>query len=204
MTAAGPLSETLCLLMLDCGLRVSEAVSLPWALVDPSGPWITVAQGKGRRDRVVPLARHTLDRLMSLRQPGPWLCPRALDPSEHIRERWARHLVHEVGRAAGLPHLHPHMLRHTYAVGLLRAGVPLVDIQLALGHTRLDTTAIYLRVEPAEAGARIRAALAPATQLELLELVCHVPEVRASPDAACAPPCDDYRLSLSPGTGRHR
>ena len=182
MTTLAPRDETLVLLMLDCGLRVAEAVSLPWSCLDPSGPWLTVLRGKGGRDRVVPVALHTWRRLQALRQPGPWLCPSSLDPARHIMPRRARVVVGRLGSLVGI-HLHPHMLRHTYAVTLLRAGVPLVDISMALGHSDLATTAIYLRVEPAEAGARIRAALAPATQLELVMDA----QIGASPQAAGSP-----------------
>lgn len=161
--------------------------------MDASGPWLTVRRGKGGRDRVVPVALHTWRRLLDLRQEGPWLLPSSRDPARHIMPRRARVVVGRLGSAVGM-HLHPHMLRHTYAVSLLRAGVPLVDIQLALGHTDLATTAIYLRVEPTEAGQRIRAALAPSAQLELIG---DAPSFRPS-----AAPSHHHRLPLGAGAGR--
>ena len=46
---------------------------------------------------------------------------------------------------------HPHILRHTRAIELLRAGVPVTVVQDLLGHSALTTTAVYLRISNAEA-----------------------------------------------------
>lgn len=56
-------------------------------------------------------------------------------------------------REANIPRelAHPHVLRHTRAIELIRAGVPLTLVQSLLGHASLTTTAIYLQIHPAEA-----------------------------------------------------
>jgi molybdate transport system regulatory protein len=57
-----------------------------------------------------------------------------------------------IGEKAGLPKnlSHPHILRHTRAIELLRAGVPVTAVQALLGHSSLTTTAIYLRLSGQE------------------------------------------------------
>ena len=59
---------------------------------------------------------------------------------------------------AGIPTelAHPHILRHTRAIELLRAGVPVTIVQDLLGHSALTTTAIYLRISGQEAKGILR------------------------------------------------
>ena len=67
-----------------------------------------------------------------------------------------RSTVFKVFRArveeAGIPgeQRHPHVLRHTRAIKLLRAGVPVTPVQQLLGHADVTTTAIYLRLSGIE------------------------------------------------------
>jgi len=64
-----------------------------------------------------------------------------------------RRKFYELAREAGIPKDlgHPHILRHTRAIELLRAGVPVTIVQDILGHSALTTTAIYLRMSGQEA-----------------------------------------------------
>ena len=64
-----------------------------------------------------------------------------------------RRKFYELARKAGIPKDlgHPHILRHTRAIELLRAGVPVTIVQDILGHSALTTTAIYLRMSGQEA-----------------------------------------------------
>lgn len=63
-------------------------------------------------------------------------------------------LLRRVGRRVGVA-THPHALRHALATHLVRAGVHVRAVQLLLGHARLDTTAVYLGVDPAELRAAV-------------------------------------------------
>ncbi|MBN2569983.1 MAG: site-specific integrase [Deltaproteobacteria bacterium] len=64
-----------------------------------------------------------------------------------------RHVFYERAKAANIPRemAHPHILRHTRAIELLRAGVPVTIVQDILGHSALTTTAIYLKMSGQEA-----------------------------------------------------
>jgi len=64
-----------------------------------------------------------------------------------------RRIFYERAKEAGIPKElgHPHILRHTRAVELLRAGVPITIVQDILGHSALTTTAVYLRISGQEA-----------------------------------------------------
>lgn len=64
-----------------------------------------------------------------------------------------RRRFYEIALSAGIPRdlAHPHVLRHTRAIEMLRAGVPVTVVQDQLGHAHLTTTAVYLRISGAEA-----------------------------------------------------
>jgi site-specific recombinase XerD len=55
----------------------------------------------------------------------------------------------DLGKRAGI-HLHPHLLRHTVASNMVRNGANLRGVQEFLGHASLETTELYLDVEPAD------------------------------------------------------
>jgi integrase len=69
----------------------------------------------------------------------------AAAPMDNVHKTWVA-----MTAAAGLEHATPHALRHTFAVSLARAGVPLTKIRAAMGHRSLRTTEIYLRFYPDE------------------------------------------------------
>lgn len=72
---------------------------------------------------------------------GPWVFPnpKTGKPYHSCRAAWEM-----VVKRAGLPGLRMHDLRHTYASMMLDSGSDIVDVQRALGHTQLKTTAVYL------------------------------------------------------------
>jgi site-specific recombinase XerD len=132
--------------MLFAGLRLSEAAALLWGEVDLGAGQLLIPDAKGGAFRAVPLHPMLWAELRRVPNPDP---SRAVAGNEdgtpmvrggmaHIFERWLT--------ARGLD-ITAHQLRHTFASELLRAGAPLVDIQNALGHENLDTTAIYLKVD---------------------------------------------------------
>ena len=129
-----------------CGLRLLEGTRLQVTAIDSDRKMLHVVQGKGSKDRYMPLPDHTLMLLRHL-----WVTHR--DPTWMFPARNGLEAIHESGiqkafraalRESGVPKAASvHTLRHSYATHLLEAGVDLRIIQTYLGHASPATTAIY-------------------------------------------------------------
>jgi integrase/recombinase XerD len=132
-----------------CGLRVSEVVALEVSAIDSARGVVVIRQGKGRKDRLVPLSARLLQELRSYWQqhrPRPWLFP-GKRPGQPLCIAAAQKVCRRAAQRAGLTKpLTMHTLRHSYATHLLEAGCDLVTIQQLLGHRDLKTTTRYLHV----------------------------------------------------------
>lgn len=132
-----------------CGLRLSELIHLQVADIDSARLVIHVRQGKGAKDRLVPLSLGLLEELRAywrMHRPRTWFFPgqkpeRPITPS-NVQRRFGQ-LVKEVGLSK---HCSMHTLRHSFATHLLEAGVDLLTLKALLGHTCLQTTARYLHI----------------------------------------------------------
>jgi site-specific recombinase XerD len=131
------------------GLRATELCRLQGADIDSERMVVVVRQGKGKKDRQVPLSPDLLPQLRrywKLYGLQSWLFP-----GHRLSEPLTRHGVHHICAQAGKDAklkkaIYPHLLRHTYATHLLEAGMDLRSIQLLLGHASLSSTSIYLHV----------------------------------------------------------
>lgn len=146
------------LLMLRLGLRVSEVVNLQGVDLDLRGRRLHVV-GKGQKDRLLYIDLQTatamalwLERrpkhsraLLTIIQSGRRGDGQA-KAGQPISVRYLQELVTRLGQVAGIEGVHCHLLRHTYACAELRRGVPIHQLQADLGHSDLQTTAIYLHV----------------------------------------------------------
>jgi site-specific recombinase XerD len=129
------------------GLRISELCDLRLADVDLEGQRLLVRQGKGKRDRFVPLSATTVNVVRD------YLAVRGTAQSDHLL-LFRQHKVsvtlvqarlRRYGRAVDVE-ASPHRLRHTLATRLLNSGMDIVSIQHLLGHEQLTTTQLYARV----------------------------------------------------------
>ena len=155
------------------GLRVSEVASLKVDDIDSTRMLIRIEQGKGRKDRNAMLSPQLLALLRlwwkeakqrGVMLPHGWLFPGrgATDP---ISTRQINRAIHEAAEAAGIrKRVSPHTLRHSFATHLLEQDVDIRVIQVLLGHSKLDTTALYARV----ATKTIRSVTSPLERLALL------------------------------------
>lgn len=135
-------------LMYTCGLRVSEALRLQVEDIDSRRMVLWVRNGKGGKDRSVPLPQQTLTELRAYwRQDRP---AAALFPARSTTRRPAdavRVCLKAALRQTPIrKKVTCHTLRHSYATHLLEAGVHLRAIQALLGHRSLKTTFIYLHL----------------------------------------------------------
>jgi site-specific recombinase XerD len=179
--------RTLLLTLYGAGLRRAEACQLRVRDIDSHRMVLRVEQGKGGRDREIPLSP-TL--LAALRQYYRWMRPKTyLFPG--TRHGWRADVpitakvvwdaVQYATRRAGIQkRVTPHTLRHTYATHLLEAGADLRTIQLLLGHADLSHTTVYLHLSRRH----LHAAPNPLEQLQVPAPVG--PPALASPAAASA------------------
>lgn len=159
----------------DAALRSAEVVSLRPADVDLEAGSVSVRCGKGGRSRLIrdcldPATREAVAAWLTLRSTLGWDgrsavlfgvfygrddANRAAKGGGPLDTSYLRRLLPKLAARARLEkHAHPHLLRHTRAREWSDRGVPVADIQAALGHRSLATTSIYLaRLAPAGMGA---------------------------------------------------
>lgn len=149
-TPTGLRDRALLELLYATGARVSEACGLDLAAVDvPQG--LVRLYGKGRKERIVPLGEPSLDALAAyLERARATFCGGVASDAlflngrgDRLGTRDARSVVERAGRAAGVGHVTPHTLRHSYATHLLEGGADLRAVQELLGHASLATTQRY-------------------------------------------------------------
>jgi integrase/recombinase XerD len=155
------------------GLRVSEVAALKVDDIDSTRMLIRVEQGKGRKDRNAMLSPQLLELLRlwwhegkrrNVILPHGWLFP-GRSHTDPVSTRQLHRAVHAAAEMAGIrKRVSPHTLRHSFATHLLEQDVDIRVIQVLLGHSKLDTTALYTRV----ATRTIRAVTSPLEKLGLL------------------------------------
>ncbi len=147
-------------LLYGSGLRVAELVGLDLRAGDAAAGWIDAADasaqvlGKGAKRRSVPVGAASLAALRA------WLAVRervagAEEPALFVSRRGTRLTASQVrsrlkalALQAGLPtHVHPHMLRHSFASHLLQSSGDLRAVQELLGHANITTTQVYTRLD---------------------------------------------------------
>lgn len=138
-----------------CGLRISEVINLKLEHIDGDRNCIAIKQGKGRKDRLVPLPEELLTELR--------LYYRAYKPKAYLFEGIPQKATEDivvpysassiraflklaVKRSKILKKVTPHTLRHSYATHLYEHGVNLRSIQVLLGHNSSKTTEKYTHV----------------------------------------------------------
>lgn len=134
------------LLGLYAGLRISEIADLNWENVDLDLRTIAVRNGKGGKDRLIPIHDRVameLSRTPENEQRGAVCGSRA---GRHTTYKSLPHVFDRWLKEQGLD-ITAHMLRHTFAVTMLRGGADIRQIQLLLGHASLATTERYLALD---------------------------------------------------------
>jgi integrase/recombinase XerC len=147
-------------LLYGCGLRIGELVALDAAITPASRGWIDLPDrsahvlGKGGKRRSVPigaLAGAALERWHAARAALVRGDEGALFVSQRgtrLSASQVRARLGQLARAAGLPtHVHPHMLRHSFASHLLQSSGDLRAVQELLGHANITTTQVYTKLD---------------------------------------------------------
>jgi len=168
--------RTFLMLAYGTGMRLSEMCHLRVEHVDSHADrmCIRVVQGKGGKDRYVPLSAGVLQVLRAWwhsARPREWLFAAARDPAHPLHAKTPQRRYRAACAHAGLTKRGGiHSLRHAYATHLLEAGVDLYSLQQWLGHNHVTTTTRYLHLARPDApdGARrkpleLLGALTPST-----------------------------------------
>jgi integrase/recombinase XerD len=138
--------------MYATGMRISEVCRLRFSEdIDSKRMVILVRNGKGGKDRYVPLSERLLlllrDYYRKFRPPMPYLFP-GRNPNQPITPNTVSQIFRTALRESGITkHVTPHTLRHCFATHLLEAGEDIRVIQVLLGHGSIRTTTRYTHVE---------------------------------------------------------
>jgi site-specific recombinase XerD len=138
------------------GIRLTECLSLDVDDIDGTARVLHVRSGKGGTERTIPLMKGALgairDYLAVRRQlvKGPDGGALFLnDRGQRIGAFVVQQLLADLSVRAGLTRrVHPHLLRHSIAVAMLRGGADIRHVQALLGHSSIETTKVYLRMVP--------------------------------------------------------
>ena len=141
--------RTILLTLYAAGLRLSEASHLQIPDIDSGRMQLRITCGKGRKERRVPMSPRLLTALRDYWRQHR--VPTYLFPGKNndtpLSGTTVQKACKAAAREAGLsPKISPHTLRHSFATGLLEAGVDLLTIGQLLGHKSFTTTMIYLHV----------------------------------------------------------
>ena len=146
----------------DCALRVSEVCSLKWDDISFDRQQVFIYQGKGKKDRCVPISeqqllllriykRHYPSEDFVFKTHGRNVAPQPIKPG------YVAVILKNALMKTCLDHtITIHTLRHSAASHLLENGESLLDVQKRLGHARLTTTMIYLHVADIEPMKHVR------------------------------------------------
>lgn len=160
--ATGIRNRALMATMLYAGLRCAETLALRPRDVDLTTYLIHVKQGKGGKDRVVPIAPELEPYLLewrARRPPGPRFFLTL--QGKPVGDRYVRRMVARYGHKAGIDEdVHPHLLRSTCATAWLSEGrLNVREVQVLLGHASLATTELYLHASVPDIVRKLRAAM---------------------------------------------
>lgn len=131
-----------------CGLRCAEVRNLKLGDVDTVRGMIHVRQGKGKKDRMLPMGSmlaRGISKYIDAEKPRLYLFEG--NDGNVYSQRGAQWAITQAVKKAGIvKEVSLHTLRHTYATHLLEQGVNILTIKELLGHAHIDTTMVYLHL----------------------------------------------------------
>jgi len=168
--ASSPMHRTILILLYATGIRRAELQWLQVTDIDGQRMVIHIQEGKGRRDRDIPMTPFVLKVLREYwlhARPKVYLFPSPFlgkEPEKPISSKTIWNAVHEAAVATGLAkRIGPHTLRHSFATHHIEGGTDLQVLQSLLGHAELKDTLIYVHLSQH----RMRAAVNPLDRLTL-------------------------------------
>ena len=149
-------------LMIGLGLRGVEARRARWEWVDLERQTYTVGEAKSGKPRIVPIPPWIVEDLVDEAKPFGWMAPTLAGGL--VTHGRVKRVFEAACRAVGVSRLVPHRLRATFATWMSENDAGIKEIQAALGHSDIRTTAVYLgvdlgRIAQAQKGAASKARL---------------------------------------------
>jgi len=165
-----PMHRAMLMVLYGTGIRRTEASLLKVSDIDSQRMVLHIRQGKGARDRDVPLSPKLLEALRAYwrwRKPKDVLFPSTFGhrgQEQPLCGKTVWNICKEAAVRAGIQKkIGPHTLRHSFATHHMEAGTDLRTIQLLLGHANLEHTTVYLHLSHRH----LHAATSPLDQLTI-------------------------------------
>ncbi len=148
----GIFGETVGEVFYGTGIRAEELVRLTVKDVNLSDNLLFVREGKGKKDRVVPIpfgVSELCRKYKKLIRPKKNFFES--NPGIGVSSNWIRKMLHQAAKDSGIEkRVTPHGIRHTFATHLISRGMDIRYIQALLGHEEIATTEIYTRINNKE------------------------------------------------------
>lgn len=140
-------------LMIDSGLRLNEVVTIRRDKIHIAEGY-AIVNGKGNKERFVPLVLNSKRALLrycaivpNKEKETPLFVKDTLIP---INQSTVKQLFRKLRSRSGIPRLHPHLLRHTFATRYIERGGDIYSLQSILGHTSLEMVKKYVHLIPSK------------------------------------------------------
>lgn len=170
----GARDRAILLTLLDTGIRCSELVQLNLEDLDLDAGRLRVLHAKGNKQRVVPFASRCREALVGyLRFRGLAPGPLFLAAGQHrqmrlgvaLKPNGLKQMLRRLGRQTGMPKVHAHRFRHTFATWAIEHDARELDVQYLLGHSSPDMVRRYASTYNCEQAARRHVSFSPADAL---------------------------------------
>lgn len=168
-TPTGARNRAVLLALLDTGIRVGELVKLELADLDLETRRLRVMHAKGNKQRVVAFGDdcrkaliHYLESFRRYRS-GPLFV--SLKRKRPLQPNAVKQMLRRLGRQTGIPKVHAHRFRHTFATWAIEQNARELDVQYLLGHSSPDMVRRYSATYNSEKAARAHASFSPADRL---------------------------------------
>lgn len=147
-TVLGVRDKTICMLMLDCGLRRSEVINLKLSDVNFINNTILV-NGKGSKQRIVPfgsVVREQLQKYRSIIDDNSVNSFFLNNDYTALTPNAVKMTFSKLKERSGISRIYPHLLRHTFATNYIFNGGNLEVLRVLLGHSSINITQVYIHL----------------------------------------------------------
>ena len=143
---SGPRDYLIIKTLWETGMRASELLALTPSDIEQKHEVITITNGKGGKERRVLVKSETVKELFSYASQKGLGNDAKLFP---LKRRQLYNIIKKYGALAGVT-VHPHTLRHSFAINLVRHNTDIRRVQMFLGHSSLNVTSVYLQFKESD------------------------------------------------------